>query len=180
MFDEFVNELIKREGGYVNRADDSGGPTNYGITLAVARRYGYKGDIKTLPISMAKQIYFEMYWKDLSLDEIENISPAIAEKLGDIGANMGVGRAGEFCQRLLNVLNNLGKLYPDLKVDGNIGPATVSTLRKYLSSRPKDGEMVFLRGLNCLQGAFYINLAERRQKDEAFIYGWLLNRIGGF
>ncbi len=37
--------------------------------------------------------------------------------------------------------------------------------------------MVPLRALNALQGAFYVELAERRAKDEAFVYGWLLNRV---
>jgi len=31
--------------------------------------------------------------------------------------------------------------------------------------------------LNCLQGAFYVELAEKREKDERFVYGWLLNRV---
>lgn len=177
MFDEFVEGLLKREGGYVNRPDDSGGPTNFGITESVARRYGYKGAIKDLPRTMAIQIYREMYWEALSLDKLENLCPAIVEKLADIAVNQGVGRAGEFCQRLLNVLNDKGRLYADLRVDGAIGPATVATLRKFLSIRARDGETVFLRGLNALQGAFYITLAERREKDEAFVYGWLLNRV---
>ena len=40
-----------------------------------------------------------------------------------------------------------------------------------------DGEVVLVRALNSLQGAFYVELAEKRQKDEAFVYGWLLNRV---
>ena len=86
-------------------------------------------------------------------------------------------RAGEFIQRLLNVMNNQGAYYPEVMVDGDMGPGTVSALLAYLKKRPKDGELVMVRGLNCLQGAFYITLAERRQKDEAFIFGWFLNRI---
>ena len=39
------------------------------------------------------------------------------------------------------------------------------------------GEHVMLRALNCLQGAFYINLSRSRQKDETFLYGWLDNRV---
>jgi len=31
--------------------------------------------------------------------------------------------------------------------------------------------------LNALQGAYYIELAERREKDEDFIYGWFKHRV---
>jgi len=83
-------------------------------------------------------------------------------------------RAGKFLQRALNVLNNTGSLYRDLKVDGAIGSATVSALRGYLDGRD---EGTLVKALNCLQGAFYITLAERREKDERFVYGWFKNRV---
>ena len=35
-----------------------------------------------------------------------------------------------------------------------------------------------LRALDALQGERYIRLAERRPANEAFLYGWLANRIG--
>ena len=30
--DEIFNAILEKEGGYVNHADDSGGPTNWGTT----------------------------------------------------------------------------------------------------------------------------------------------------
>ncbi len=47
--EEYLDELIKREGGYVNNQVDKGGVTKYGITEAVARKKGYKGNMKDLP-----------------------------------------------------------------------------------------------------------------------------------
>lgn len=176
-FLEFVDDLIKIEGGFSDNPSDSGGPTMYGITQSVARRYGFSADIRTLPRTLAVQIYYEWYWRNLSLDEIEKFSPSIAMKLSDIAVNCGAGRAGEWLQRILNVMNNRGKLYPDMLVDGDIGPGTVAMLRKFLSIRKAAGELVIIRGLNCLQGAHYITLSERREKDEAFTFGWFLNRI---
>jgi Putative secretion activating protein len=79
-----------------------------------------------------------------------------------------------FLQRALNVLNSKGKLYPDLEVDGAIGLVTVSALRGYLTERDED---TLVKALNCLQGAYYVNLAERREKDETFVYGWFKNRV---
>ena len=34
-FDQLVDRVLEREGGYVNHPDDRGGPTNYGITQRV-------------------------------------------------------------------------------------------------------------------------------------------------
>lgn len=178
IFNEFIDGLLEREGGYVNRSDDSGGATKYGITEFVARKYGYKGDMRNLPKSFAIEVYYETYWKALYLHEIETFSPIIAEKIADIAVNMGVERAGEFTQRLLNVFNDKEKYYRDIRVDGQIGPVTTRTLRRFLDVRQRDGESVFWKGLNSLQGAFYITLAERREKDEAFVFGWLRTRVG--
>lgn len=177
LFEEFLADLLQKEGGFVDHPADSGGATNYGITIKVARSYGYFGDMRALPKSMAAQIYFEKYWVALSLDEIEKFSPTIAAKLSEIAVNCGVFRSSEFIQRYLNVMNNGGKLYPDIKIDGDIGSQTVATLKKYLNIRKVEGELVLIRGLNCLQGEHYIRLAERREKDEAFVYGQLLNRV---
>lgn len=177
LFDQFIEELLKKEGGYVNDSRDSGGATKYGITEAVARAAGWQWPMNRFPLSFAKDIYKAKYWDALRLDEVQNLCPALCLKLADIGVNMGTGQAGTFLQRLLNSLNNEGKLYPDIKVDGSVGPATIGTLKKYLTVRAQHGETVMVKALNCLQGAFYITLAERRQKDEAFLYGWLLNRI---
>ena len=99
---------------------------------------------------------------------------ALAEEVVDTAVNMGVTRAGKFLQRALNALNNQNKLYSDLVVDGDIGRATIAALRAYLSKRE---ENVLIKALNCLQGAYYIELSERRQKDERFVYGWIKNRV---
>lgn len=39
--DEIFNAILGKEGGYVNHPDDKGGPTNWGITQAVARVPGF-------------------------------------------------------------------------------------------------------------------------------------------
>lgn len=176
-FLEFINDVLKKEGGYVNDPSDSGGETNWGITRAVARQNGYTGPMKDMPRNVAVDIYYARFWASVRGDEIARMSPSIALKIADIAVNMGVGRAGEFTQRLLNVFNLNEKTYPDLVVDGDIGKKSVSALKSFLDLRGGDGELVFIRGLNCLQGSFYVTLAERRAKDESFVFGWLLNRI---
>ncbi len=46
--DEIFNAILGKEGGYVNHPDDKGGPTNWGITQAVARAHGFTGDMRNL------------------------------------------------------------------------------------------------------------------------------------
>ena len=176
--EEIINEIIHKEGGYVNDPDDSGGRTNFGITYRTARAYGYRGKIKNLSRAKAYEIYSNMYWDKLMLDDIEELSPIIAEKLADVGVNMGVSRAGRYLQRSLNVLNNRQALYGDLVIDGQIGKKTIKALRTYVKIRGEDGILVLYRMINGLQASFYVTLAERRVKDERFVFGWLLNRVG--
>jgi lysozyme family protein len=169
-----INEILRVEGGYVNDPSDSGGETNFGITVEVARANGYLGAIRDMPRKVAFDIYSAKYWDSVAGDELLALSPEIAEEVVDISVNMGPGRAGKFLQRALNVLNKSTELYDDLVVDWSVGPATIKALHKYLSVRECE---VLVKALNCLQGAFYIELAERRAKDEKFIYGWLKNRV---
>lgn len=173
----FLTHIVSVEGGYVNDPSDSGGETNWGITKAVAQRAGYSGDMRDMSKEEAQGIYIKLFWCKLNLDIIELFSPEVALELADTGVNMGTSRAGEFLQRCLNVLNNRGAYYDDLKVDGDVGPATVQALEAFRAKRGKEGMKVLHKMLNCLQGAFYVELCERREKDEKFIYGWINNRV---
>lgn len=175
--DDTINHIIEIEGGYVNDPNDSGGETNYGVTEKVARDNGYYGKMIEMPKEFAYNLYKKKYWDKLCLDEIAALSEKVAIELADTGVNMGTGRAAEFLQRSLNALNTNGTLFADLTVDMDMGPSTLKALNAYLTKRGTQGELVLLRALNCLQGAFYIELVERRDKDEVFIYGWLLNRV---
>ena len=169
-----INHIIYVEGGHVDDPNDSGGETNFGITIAVARAFGYVGTMRDLPRQTAFDIYTAKYWDSVRAEGLAALSERVAEEVVDTGVNCGPSRAGRFLQRALNVFNKRAKLYPDLKVDGNIGPATIKALRGYLATRDED---TLVKALNCLQGAFYITLSERREKDERFIYGWFKNRV---
>jgi len=177
--DELVDALIDREGGYVNHPADKGGPTCFGITEAVARAHGYAGSMRQLPRNDAAAIYKRLYWFRPRLDEVANRSARLAAELFDTGVNMGPAVAVTFLRRALTALNRGGKDYPDLTPDGRIGPATLAALDSFLAKRGKSsGETVLLRALEALQGERYLRLAERGPANEAFLYGWLANRIG--
>jgi lysozyme family protein len=177
--DALVDALIDREGGYVSHPADKGGPTCFGITEAVARAHGYAGPMRQLPRSEAAAIYKRLYWLRPRLDEVAKRTVHIAAELFDTGVNMGPAVAVTFLQRALTALNRNARDYSDLVPDGRIGPRTLGALDTFLTLRGKSGgEAVLLRALEALQGERYLRLAERRPANEAFLYGWLANRIG--
>lgn len=175
--DKYIEDLLAREGGYVDHPADRGGPTNWGITEAVARAFGYHGRMQDMPRAVAKQIYVERYWLQPRFDQVNEHSASVAEELLDTGVNMGPAVAARFLQRALNVLNQEAKSYPDIAVDGAIGRMTIAALRAYLALRGKDGHVVLLRALNAQQAMRYIEIAEARPSQEAFVHGWLLHRV---
>lgn len=172
--EQMIADLIKVEGTYSDHPADKGGPTMYGVTQAVARANGYTGSMREMPMSVATSIYRKRYFIDPGFESIYLLSPAISEELFDTGVNMGTSVPGPWLQRLLNVFNDAKT---DLVVDGKIGPASVTALRLYLNKRGSEGEAVMVRALNCLQGARYLELTEKREKNRSFIFGWIKNRV---
>lgn len=107
--EQYLEELIKREGGYENNPADRGGATKYDITEAVARANSFKGNMKDLPLEVAKEIYKKQYWTAPRFDQVNISSSAVAEELLDTGVNFGTGFAKPLLQRALNLLNNQGR-----------------------------------------------------------------------
>jgi lysozyme family protein len=176
--DSLLEDLLRKEGGYVDHPDDRGGPTNFGITESVARAAGWAGAMRDLPREFALAVYRRRYWTAPGFDRVAAIMPRAAAELFDTGVNMGPGVAIAFLQRSLNVLNRRGRDWADLAVDRSIGPATLMALRRLLAVRGPAGEAVLLKALDALQGARYIELAEGRAANESFLYGWLDARVG--
>jgi lysozyme family protein len=172
-----IDGVITREGGYVNDPRDAGGETNWGITKAVARTNGWAGPMRDLPRQKAFDIYWNRYVREPKFDHIALLSAPIAAECIDTGVNMGPSWGAIFLQRSLNGLNNQGKLFADIAVDGAVGPGTLRALTSYLKVRGGEGVTVLLRAMNCLQGARYVELAEKRGANEAFLYGWLRERV---
>lgn len=111
-FDAAFDILLKHEGGFSNHSADPGGATRYGITEAVAREVGYKGDMRELPLDLAKRIYKDRFWDAI---KAEQLPPTLRYPLFDSAVNSGPGQAVKWLQRALGV-----------KDDGVIGPQTIA------------------------------------------------------
>lgn len=111
-FDDALTRVLTHEGGYIDHAADPGGKTMYGITEAVARRVGYRGEMRDLPLDLAKRIYREDYWNAVRADELP---PEIRYVVFDAAVNSGPRQAIVWLQQALGVY-----------VDGVLGPITLA------------------------------------------------------
>jgi lysozyme family protein len=110
-FDAAFDKLLKHEGGFSDHAADTGGKTRYGITEAVAREVGYRGEMRELPLDLAKRIYKDRYWDAV---QAEKLPPDIRYIVFDGAVNSGVGQSIKWLQRACGVLD-----------DGVVGPKTI-------------------------------------------------------
>jgi lysozyme family protein len=176
--DALIDAVIGREGGYSDHPADRGGATRWGITEAVARAHGYRGDMRAFPRGEAVSIYRRIYWLRPGFDRLAALAPDVAEELFDTGVNMGPAVAVSFLHRALNALNRGAADYPDIVPGPRIDDATLVAMTAFLERRKPHGESVLMKALEALQGERYLDLAERRPANEAFLYGWLANRMG--
>lgn len=180
-----INGIIAVEGGYVNDPNDLGGETNFGITVAVARKhqqmlkrnFNWNGSMRSLTKDMAYTIYELDYWKPLYLDEISSLSIIVADKMFDIGVNMGIGRAAKWLQEILNSMNRRQLDYKDIVADGRLGPKSIEAYRAFVKKRGvKVVERTVIKLLFCQQGSHYLTISQQREANENFMLGWL-NRM---
>ena len=111
-FDTAFGKLLGHEGDFSDHPDDKGGATRFGVTEAVAREVGYKGDMRELPLELAKRIYRAKYWDEVQADYL----PAgIRYVMFDAAVNSGPGQAVRWLQRAVGVAD-----------DGILGPRTMA------------------------------------------------------
>lgn len=178
MFENEFEKLVNRiEKGFVNHPNDSGGATKFGVTEWLARKHGYTGDMRDLPIKFAGDIFRIEFWDPLKLDKIAMSSPNLASEMFESSVLGSPKRVALWLQRVLNVLNQQSALYPDLKVDGIIGSNTLNAVAALRRRRGRYGFENVTKAMNCLQGVYLIERAEKREANETFIYGWLDKRI---
>lgn len=115
-FDHSFDVIVALEGGYSDDAHDPGGKTRYGITEAVARTHGYIGDMRSLPLDVAREIYRADYWDACRCD---NLPWPLSLYVFDSAVNQGAGAAIKMLQRSLDTVQ-----------DGHIGAQTLALAAK--------------------------------------------------
>lgn len=150
-FDTSVSLILKHEGGYVNHPDDTGGPTNKGITLKTFQRFikpkGTIADLKRLTVSQAKSVYKQQYWNVCSCDDLPN---GVDHAVFDYAVNSGPLKAKKALQKSLGVAQ-----------DGRIGPATLKAVKAH--------NIGYTIEILCAQRLKYL---ENRPNAKTFIKGW--------
>jgi lysozyme family protein len=127
MIHALIENIIEREGGFVNHKDDKGGPTNMGVTMATLAEYRNRPvtlqDVKDLSIAEVRQIYYGKYWVK-SKFSLLNLASPVEELLLDSAVHHGVHGATKLLQRAVMT-----------KPDGKIGPITLNVVNAMPSDR---------------------------------------------
>jgi lysozyme family protein len=147
-FTRALSATLQHEGGYSNNPKDQGGATYMGIARNKHPQWGGWPIVDdclkhSAPLSLAdgladlvRDFYLVEFWRPLQCPMIDQVSEAVAEELFEASVNCGIANGVKFLQRALNALNNHGKRYPDLTVDGAMGPKTLQTTLTCLVHRP--------------------------------------------
>jgi len=158
-FLQFIEVILKNEGGYINHPNDPGGETNFGIT----RLFYPKLNIKKLTKEEAIQIYYDDYWNDL-IEQIDN--KELALQIFDASVHL---------RHKIEVRNTIGNKAVDIiqqlartRRDRILGVKTITAINAYSDD--------LLKQYKHARIIFYEYLANKNPKLEVFLDGWK-NRI---
>ncbi len=172
------------EAGWVKDPADLGGETNHGITIAKANEhkralvklYNWNGSMRDLTQEMAYYIYELDFWHSQKLDDIATkYSMRLANIMFRWGIKSGDSRPVNHLQRTLNILNNQGKLYSNIKPDGDMGPRTMGAIDSLIKVRKDDALPVLCYMMESLQAHWMFKISEERKGEvnERFSWGWI-------
>ena len=156
-FRRAIDQLLDHEGERLIVNDKGRGASKWGVTLATARELHpawTAADIAALDRAGAAKFYRTWFWDRYKLGRIED--QGVANKLFDLGANLGRGTAIKLLQRAAGV-----------RADGSIGPETLGAVN---SQDPA----ALLSRIRCLAEARYRKLAiEQPERFAECLEGWL-------
>lgn len=155
--EDIADEIIAREGGYVNDPDDPGGATNHGVTIHTMRRLGLDldadgrvtpADVRRVTKAQARDIFVEHYFRRPKIDRLpEVLQPTVFDMNVNAGRN-----AVRILQRLLNEMGQV------VAVDGLIGPYTIRAAHRAADTAPEH----IADAYGIARRNYYYSLADRR------------------
>jgi len=160
--------IFSFEGGFSNHPNDSGGPTNKGITLKTWLNFGRDinedgsidvNDLKLITSADAEKI-LRKYWNKCQADKIN--SQAIANLL----VSWYWGSGGIAIRKIQELLNSEPCTRSLLEVDGIMGPKTLKAINKAdpitLFYDYKQQKQLYLK-----------EICQQNPKNKVFLRGWL-------
>lgn len=174
--EQIADEIIAREGGYVNDPDDPGGATKFGVTIGTLKglRIDNDGDgdtdeqdVRLLTRGQAREIFVRDYFHRPRIGEL----PAILQaSVFDMYVNSGAN-AVRILQRLLCDMGHR------IAVDGAIGPQTAEAAEIAFANAPRH----LADAYGIARRNWYYALADRRPASRKFARradggkgGWIL------
>lgn len=158
-----AEDIIRREGGYVNDPDDPGGATNHGVTIHTMRRLGLDlngdgeidpADVRRLSQEQAIEIFIQHYFDRPRIADLPRVLHAT---VFDMYVNAG-SNAVRILQRLLRDMGY------DLSLDGVIGPQTIRV--SHMAVREGGDHLGDAYGI--ARRNYYYRIADRRPASRKF------------
>lgn len=157
MTQDIIADIIEREGGYVDRTEDRGGPTKFGITqktLSQWRKHPcQKTDIENLTEAEARQILTELFLFAPGFVHLND--PNLRAFMTDWGVNSGPTIPVKALQQAMGTT-----------ADGIIGPSTLK------AANQADASALYKR-LYQSRLHFIGHLIGRDASQAIFAEGWL-------
>lgn len=174
--EKIAQEIVAREGGFVNDPADPGGATQYGVTIGTLRRLGMDltgdgaitvDDVRAVTRERAAAIFIEHYFRRPKVDRLpERIQPSVFDMYVNAGAN-----AVKILQRLLRQMGQ------NIAVDGIIGPQTIAAAQAAHAAAPDH----LADAYGIARRNYYLRLADLRPASRKFARtrsggkgGWIL------
>ena len=160
---EIAEEIVRREGGYVNDPDDPGGATNFGVTIHTMRRLGLDldgdgavtaADVKRLTRAQAVEIFIRHYFERPRIAELPEVLQA---SVFDMYVNAG-GNAVKILQRLLRQMGQ------EVSVDGMLGPQSIRAAQAAYEAAPRH----LADAYGIARRNYYFSLADRRAASRKY------------
>lgn len=160
---QLAEEIVVREGGFVNDPDDPGGPTNFGVTIHTMRRLGLdltgdgqitESDVRALSRAQAIEIFITHYWARPRISALpEALQPSVFDMYVNAGSN-----AVRILQRLLREMGH------DIVIDGVIGPQTIRAAQQAAEAAPDH----IADAYGIARRDYYYALADRRPSSRKY------------